>query len=106
LGAYIVDLTCVLHCLFIETLHTKSPIALSEDLISHVVENYEKIDSYRVHNLVRDMNFIHRFEDQIAELIRKYTSPAQATNALQTPSRRQTIRSTKPNQPENKCIVM
>ena len=86
LGAYIVDLTCVLFRLFTKTLLTKSPMALSEDLIFDVVESYEKTDLYRVHCLVREMNFVHRFEDQIAKLIRVYTSQSQATSTFQPPN--------------------
>ena len=54
-------------------------MALSEALISDVVESYKKTDSFRVHHQVREMNFVHRFEDQIVELIREYTNPTQTT---------------------------
>lgn len=57
-----------------KTLLTQPPIALSEDLISDVVEGYKRTDAYRVHRLVREMNFLPHFEYQIAELIREYTN--------------------------------
>jgi len=74
LGTYIVDLTCVLHRLFLQTRLTEPPIALSKELISKVVESHKSTDSFRIHYLVGDMNFMHRFDVNLERLILEYTS--------------------------------
>jgi hypothetical protein len=77
LGAYIVDLTLILHRLFIHTLHIEPPRPLSEELISGAVASHKDLDSEVVHNRVRAMTSgnlpvpLH-FETQIADFIREF----------------------------------
>jgi hypothetical protein len=49
------------------------PRTLSKELISRVVASYKETDSWRVHQLVFDMNFMHGFEEKIRDLIFEYT---------------------------------
>ncbi|KDR86079.1 hypothetical protein GALMADRAFT_219097 [Galerina marginata CBS 339.88] len=76
LGAYIVHLICILHCLFTETLRVGSPKALSEELISSALTSYEKTVSLRprVHELLTEMNFMYGFETGVRELVTEYTT--------------------------------
>jgi len=74
LGAYIADLTCVLHLLFQDTVGSEQPRDLSPDLISGVIKRYKESGSLtRVHTLIRNMGVLQGFEERIAELIREET---------------------------------
>jgi len=84
LGVYIVDLTCILHRLFLETLGMKPPRVLSEELISDVVENYKKKDSWRIHKLVFEKNFMLGYGEKIKDLILEYTTPLDIDNLAQS----------------------
>ncbi|KDR81245.1 hypothetical protein GALMADRAFT_116266 [Galerina marginata CBS 339.88] len=75
LGAYIVDLTLVLHHLFINTLVMEPPRPLSEELISGAVASHKDMDAKKVHNRVHAMtsgNLPSHFETKIADLIREF----------------------------------
>jgi len=74
LGAYIVDLTLILHGLFNDTLAMEPPRPLSEELISGALASYKALDSARVHNRVHTMtsgNLPSHFETKIADLLRE-----------------------------------
>jgi hypothetical protein len=74
LGAYIVDLTLVLHKLFIDTLNMEPPRTLSEELVFDTLQNYRDSDATKVHHLVREIaleKLCLRPEEKIADLIRK-----------------------------------
>ncbi|KAG5651690.1 hypothetical protein H0H81_007802 [Sphagnurus paluster] len=79
LGAYIVDLTCVLHRLFVETILMDPPTRLSKELISSVVKTYKEEDLWRVHNYVSAMNFMLDYEGKIKDLIYTTISLPQST---------------------------
>jgi hypothetical protein len=74
LGAFIVDLTLVLHHLFMHTLHMEPPRPLSEELLSGAVASHKDLDSEMVHKRVHAMTSgklpLH-FETEIAGLIRE-----------------------------------
>ncbi|KAF8804133.1 hypothetical protein BYT27DRAFT_7259579 [Phlegmacium glaucopus] len=55
LGAYIVDLTLVLHNIFIDTLSMEPPRPLSQGLISGVVESHKYLGAKTVHNRILAM---------------------------------------------------
>ncbi|ESK81097.1 hypothetical protein Moror_13360 [Moniliophthora roreri MCA 2997] len=73
LGAYIVDLTLILHNLFI-TMLTQEPLRpVSEALICDTFQSYKVSDASRVHELVRDIVVQRRTlrpKEKIADLIR------------------------------------
>lgn len=69
LGAYIVDLTLILHRLFLETLPMEPPRRLSKELIDSAVNTYQ-VDSNAIHRRVRSLNPLD-FEQQIGVLIRE-----------------------------------
>ncbi|KAG6879319.1 hypothetical protein C0992_003646 [Termitomyces sp. T32_za158] len=54
LEAYIVDLTLVLHELFVTTLQTERQKPITSELISTTVKNYAETRSKRIHALVRE----------------------------------------------------
>lgn len=70
LGAYIVDLTLILHRLFLEALPTEPPRRLSKELIDSAVNTYQGVDSDAIHRRVRSLNPVD-FEQQIGVLIRE-----------------------------------
>ncbi|KAI3600392.1 hypothetical protein WG66_001717 [Moniliophthora roreri] len=73
LGAYIVDLTLILHNLFITMLTQEPPRPVSEVLLYDTFQNYKVSDASRVHGLVRDIVDQRRTlrpEEKIADLIR------------------------------------
>jgi hypothetical protein len=74
LGAYIVDLTLVLHQLFIDTLNMEPPRTLSEELVFDTLQHYRDYDAAKVHRLVHEIALeklcLHP-EEKIADLIRK-----------------------------------
>lgn len=70
LGAYIVDLTLILHRLFLEALPTEPPRRLSKELIDSAVNTYQEVDSDAIHRRVRTLNPVD-FEQQIGVLIRE-----------------------------------
>ena len=55
LGAYIVDLTSILHNLFRATLFREPPRALDKKLVTDTLESYKHSDAGNVHQLVRDV---------------------------------------------------
>ncbi|KAF8152395.1 hypothetical protein B0H34DRAFT_810338 [Crassisporium funariophilum] len=85
LGAYIVDLTCVLHRLFVETILTDPPRLLSKELISSVVKSYNDENLWLVHNRISAMNFMHNYEKKIRDLIDETISRQQSYNLLLPP---------------------
>ncbi|KAF8804132.1 hypothetical protein BYT27DRAFT_7108160, partial [Phlegmacium glaucopus] len=73
LGAYIVDLTLVLHNIFIDTLGMEPPRPLSQDLITGVVESHKYLGAKTVHNRIFAMTSglpLH-LETKIGDLIRE-----------------------------------
>uniref|UniRef100_A0A0W0FT26 G domain-containing protein n=1 Tax=Moniliophthora roreri TaxID=221103 RepID=A0A0W0FT26_MONRR len=73
LGAYIVDLTLILHNLFITMLTQEPPRPVSEAFLYDTFQNYKVSDASRVHGLVRDIVDQRRTlrpEEKIADLIR------------------------------------
>ncbi|THU94343.1 hypothetical protein K435DRAFT_966870 [Dendrothele bispora CBS 962.96] len=74
LGAYIVDLTLILHNLFMTMLSQEPPRPVSREFIQDTLHNYKTSDASRVHDLVRDIVYgrqaLHP-EEKIADLIRK-----------------------------------
>jgi len=74
LGAYIVDLTLVLHKLFIDTLIMEPPRTLSEELVFDTLRNYKDSDARKIHSLVQEIAYERLTlcpEERIADLIRK-----------------------------------
>jgi hypothetical protein len=74
LGAYIVDLTLILHKLFIDTLNMEPPRTLSEELVFDTLQHYRDSDATKVHRLVHEIaleKLLLRPEEKIADLIRK-----------------------------------
>ena len=69
LGAYIVDLTLILHQLFLQTLPKEPPRRLSKELIDDAVNAYQ-VDSASNHRRIRSLNPVN-FEQQIEILIRE-----------------------------------
>jgi hypothetical protein len=67
LGAYIVDLTLILHQLFLGTLPLEPPRRLSKELIDSALNTYQ-VDSAAIHRRVRSLNPVN-FEQQIGVLI-------------------------------------
>ena len=70
LGVYIVDLTLILHRLFLETLPMEPPRRLLKELIDSAVSTYREVDSDAIHCRVRSLNPVD-FEQQIGVLIRE-----------------------------------
>jgi hypothetical protein len=74
LGAYIVDLTLVLHKLFTDTLNMEPLRTFSEELVFDTLEHYSKFDAPKVHCLVREIALekLHLHpEEKIVDLIKK-----------------------------------
>ncbi|KAK7442498.1 hypothetical protein VKT23_016096 [Stygiomarasmius scandens] len=74
LGAYIVDLTLILHDLFVDMLIQDPPRPVSREFVQDTLHKYKTSDSLRVHELVRDIVYgrqVLRPEEKIADLIRK-----------------------------------
>ncbi len=69
LGAYIVDLTVILHNLFMTTLATQPPRAVTRDLLKDTINGY-KIESGENHRRISSLPGppIH-FETKVKELI-------------------------------------
>jgi hypothetical protein len=70
LGAYIVDLTLVLHQLFLNTLPMDPPRPLTEELIDNAIGKYQIVECDKAHRRVRNLNPIN-FERDIGDLIRE-----------------------------------
>jgi len=83
IGLYIVDLTCILHRLFLETLRMKPPRTVSEELISKVLKEYKETDSSDVQKRVLAMNIMDDFEDKIKDLLLERTKPTDTDNLPQ-----------------------
>lgn len=74
LGAYIVDLTLILHNVFIATLVKEPPRPLNRELIEDALKSYKDSDSGNVHGLIRRIVSGTRALDpkeKIADLIRQ-----------------------------------
>ena len=66
------DLTLILHNLFIATLVREPPRALTRELVKDTLENYKTSDAGNVHQLIRDVVFATSTLDpkeEIANLI-------------------------------------
>ena len=87
MGAYITDLTCVLHLLFQETTGSAHPKDLSPDLISDVIRRYKESGPLtRVHTVIQNMGVLQGFEEKIAELIREETGTLSVASLTDPPS--------------------
>ncbi|KAF5340186.1 hypothetical protein D9758_015000 [Tetrapyrgos nigripes] len=74
LGAYIVDLTLILHNLFIDMLTQEPPRPVTRELIEDTLQKYQASDARRVHGLIGDIvnkTLTLNSEEKIADLIRK-----------------------------------
>ena len=74
LGAYIVDLTLILHNLFTATLTKEPPRPLNMELIADTLKSYKDSDSGNIHLLVGDITSRKRVLDpkeEVADLIRQ-----------------------------------
>ncbi|KAF8810393.1 hypothetical protein BYT27DRAFT_6494234 [Phlegmacium glaucopus] len=74
LGAYIVDLTLILHNLFTATLVKEPPRPLNRELVADTLKSYKDTDSGNVHRLIGDIASGKRALDpkeKIADLIRQ-----------------------------------
>jgi len=67
LSAYIVNLTCVLHRLFLQTLTMAPPRKLSDKLISKVVTKHKQEDCDIIHRRIQGIKL--KFEKKIEGLI-------------------------------------
>ncbi|KAF5342719.1 hypothetical protein D9758_015863 [Tetrapyrgos nigripes] len=75
-GTYIVDLTLILHNLFIDTLFQEPPRPVTRDLIDATLQAYKASEASRVwHELIRKIVYqpstLLRPEEKIADLIRE-----------------------------------
>ncbi|KAF5365203.1 hypothetical protein D9758_005467 [Tetrapyrgos nigripes] len=73
LGAYIVNLTLILHNLFIDMLTQEPPRPVTRELIDDTLQRYKASDIRRVHGLIRaivDQMLTLHPEEKIADLIR------------------------------------
>ena len=64
------DLTLVLHRLFLTTLPMEPPRRLSKELIDDAVKAYQDTESAAIHHRVRDLNPVN-FEHRIGHVIRE-----------------------------------
>jgi hypothetical protein len=72
MGAYIIDLTLVLHHIFITTLVQEPPRILSKSVIEDEIGTYKESEALRIHGHIRDMGRNPAgFEQKIADLIRE-----------------------------------
>ena len=74
LGAYIVDLTLVLHDLFIDTLTKEPPRPVSEELVFDAFAKYKDSHCEENHGRIRALisgSSLLRVEDKVADLIRE-----------------------------------
>ncbi|KAG6887577.1 hypothetical protein C0995_014275 [Termitomyces sp. Mi166 len=72
LGAYIVDLTLILHDLFIDALVREPPRPLNRELVADTLIKYKDTDLSNVHRLIRDLSSGTKDrKEKIAELIRQ-----------------------------------
>ena len=69
LGAYIVDLTLILHRLFLNTLPMEPPRRLTKELIDSEVHNYLTMDCKEIHSGIRKLTPMN-CEQEIGNLIR------------------------------------
>ncbi|THU79566.1 hypothetical protein K435DRAFT_973111 [Dendrothele bispora CBS 962.96] len=73
-GAYIVDLTLILHNLFMDMLLHDPPRPVSREFVRDTLRSYKTENASRVHDLVHDIVYGRqalRPEERIADLIRK-----------------------------------
>ncbi|SRR6266702_7717074 len=75
LGAYIVDLTLILHDIFIATLVMEPPRPLNRELIAGTLESYKDSNSGKIHRLIGDIASGTRAlvdpKEKLADLIRQ-----------------------------------
>ncbi|KAJ3517597.1 hypothetical protein NLJ89_g414 [Agrocybe chaxingu] len=74
LGAYIVDLTLILHNVFIATLVKEPPRPLNWELVADTLQAYKDFESGTVHRLIRDIvsgTITVDPKEKIADLIRQ-----------------------------------
>ncbi|PPQ76599.1 hypothetical protein CVT26_012853 [Gymnopilus dilepis] len=83
LVAYIVHLTCILHCIFTASLEGSTRRELSEEFITSVVERYKKRDVFSIDQSIRGMSFYDGLEKKIRRLIYDSLSMTPNGSAMQ-----------------------
>ncbi len=76
MGAYIIDLTLLLHRVFMTMLVQEPPRILSKDLVNDEIPTYKELLAPRIHGHVREMGHqLTDFEKQIVGPIRESLGP-------------------------------